>query len=110
MDKSFGEYLAFMRKSKLMTQEMLASKLHVSKSAVAKWETDGGKPDRDNIKNLADVLDVTTNELYRRLYRGSDDELEKVALENRLAADMIAVLEKYGYIFVKVEEDDPDAD
>ena len=48
-----------------MTQEELANVLHVSKSAVAKWETDGGIPDRDNLKKLAREMRVSVDELHR---------------------------------------------
>ena len=46
---SLGKFISTRRKQKFMTQEELANKMHVSKSAIAKWETDGGVPDRDNI-------------------------------------------------------------
>ena len=44
-----------------MTQEELAKKTNVSKSAIAKWETDGGIPDRDNLYKLANILGVTVS-------------------------------------------------
>ena len=46
---SLGRFISTRRKQKFMTQEELANKMHVSKSAIAKWETDGGVPDRDNL-------------------------------------------------------------
>ena len=42
---SLGKFISTRRKQKFMTQEELANKMHVSKSAIAKWETDGGVPD-----------------------------------------------------------------
>lgn len=41
-----------------LTQEELAATLNVSKSAIAKWETDGGIPDRDNLYKLAETMGV----------------------------------------------------
>ena len=50
-----------------LTQEELADKVGVSKSAIAKWETDGGLPDRDNLRRIADVMGVSVDELHNAL-------------------------------------------
>ena len=47
---SLGQYISARRKHMRLTQEELADKVGVSKSAIAKWETDGGLPDRDNLR------------------------------------------------------------
>ena len=52
--RSLGQFIATKRKRLHLTQEQLAVKMHVSKSAIGKWETDGGVPDRNNLYNLAD--------------------------------------------------------
>ena len=46
-----------------LTQEELAATLNVSKSAIAKWETDGGIPDRDNLYKLAETMGVSVNDM-----------------------------------------------
>ena len=69
---SLGRFISTRRKQKFMTQEELANKMHVSKSAIAKWETDGGVPDRDNLYRL----------------------------------DVIQLLESYGYLVVRPEENE----
>ena len=51
-----GQFIAARRNNMRLTQEELAEKVGVSKSAIAKWETNGGLPDRDNLRSLADVL------------------------------------------------------
>ena len=43
---SLGHFISLRRKHMRLTQEELAEKVGVSKSAIAKWETDGGLPDR----------------------------------------------------------------
>ena len=37
----------------MLSQEQFAEKMSVSRSAVAKWETDKGLPDIENIKLIA---------------------------------------------------------
>ena len=89
---TFGKYISHKRNEMQMTQEELATKLHVSKSAIAKWETDGGIPDRDNLKKLAKVMKVSVDELYRII-----DKSEKRSEEINITSDIIATLELYGY-------------
>ena len=62
---SLGQFISIRRKRMLMTQEELAKKTNVSKSAIAKWETDGGIPDRDNLYKLANILGVTVNDMHQ---------------------------------------------
>lgn len=45
---TLGEKLKEARKQAGLSQEQLSEKLGVSRSAVAKWETDNGIPDVDN--------------------------------------------------------------
>ena len=58
-EQSLGRFISARRKKMRLTQEELADKVNVSKSAVAKWETDGGLPDRDNLKRIAEVMNVS---------------------------------------------------
>ncbi len=58
-----GEKIKQLRNEKGLSQEKLAEKLNVSRSAVAKWETDGGIPEIDNLIQLAAVFDISLDEL-----------------------------------------------
>ena len=49
---TLGEKLKEARKQAGLSQEQLSEKIGVSRSAVAKWETDNGIPDVDNLKIL----------------------------------------------------------
>lgn len=53
---TMGERIKQLRSAKGFTQEMLAEKMNVSRSAIAKWEADGGIPDVDNLIQLSFVL------------------------------------------------------
>ena len=59
----FGEKLQALRKSKAITQEELAEYLHVSRTAVSKWESGRGYPSIDSIKDIASFFSVTIDEL-----------------------------------------------
>ena len=67
---TFGEKLRNARKEAGLSQEQLAEKLSVSRSAVAKWETDNGMPDVGNLKAIATLLNVSIDYLL--------DEDEKI--------------------------------
>ena len=60
---TFGEKLQEARKRAGYSQEQLAEKLSVSRSAVAKWENDNGMPDIDNLKAMSKLLDVSIDYL-----------------------------------------------
>ncbi len=85
-----------------LTQEQLAERVNVSKSAIAKWETNGGIPDRDNLYRLSEVMEGTVDELHRIIRNGSGSARQDV----NITADVIALLESYGYKVTK----EPDAD
>ncbi len=95
---SLGQFIYHRRKHLELTQEQLAEKIHVSKSAVAKWETDGGVPDRDNLYRLAEVLGVTVNDLHRII---ASPNIDDVDLEINITPEIISVLESYGYKVIR---------
>lgn len=60
---TLGEKIRRARKLSGLSQEQLAQKLCVSRSAIAKWETDKGMPDVENLKLLSRVLSVSVDSL-----------------------------------------------
>ena len=74
---TFGEKLRDARKKAGISQEELAEKLSVSRSAVAKWETDNGLPDVGNLKVLAAVLNVSIDYLLAEDERLTFNEIRK---------------------------------
>ena len=60
---TFGEKLKEARKKAGLTQEELAELIGISRAAVAKWETDNGLPDIENLKTVAGLLDVSVDYL-----------------------------------------------
>ena len=63
---TLAEKIRELRVSRGMSQETLAERLRVSRQAVTKWETGAGVPDVDNLMALADVFDLTLDELLGR--------------------------------------------
>ena len=60
---TLGEKIKEARKQCGLSQEQLAEKMTVSRSAIAKWETDKGIPDVDNLRALAQLLNVSVDYL-----------------------------------------------
>ena len=60
---TLGEKLKEARKQAGLSQEQLSEKLGVSRSAVAKWETDNGTPDVDNLKVISKLLNASIDHL-----------------------------------------------
>lgn len=60
---TLGEKIRYARKACGLSQTQLAEKLCVSRSAIAKWETDKGLPDVENLKLLARLLNVSLDSL-----------------------------------------------
>lgn len=89
----FHEKLQELRKRKGITQEELAEKLYVSRTAVSKWESGRGYPNIDSLKAIAGFFAVTVDELL------SGDELLGIAeeeheqKEKRLRAMVFALLD-----------------
>lgn len=61
--KKIGERIAKLRKERNMTQTQLAEKLYVTEKAVSKWECGNGVPDLDNIEKIADIFNISIDEL-----------------------------------------------
>lgn len=59
----FGSNLKKLRKSKKLSQEDLAEKMHVSRQSVSKWETGDAYPEMNNILELCKIFHCNINEL-----------------------------------------------
>ena len=66
----FSEKLKELRSAKGISQARLADDIHISRSAVAKWENGLGLPNDESLRMLADYFGVTVDELIR----DKDDE------------------------------------
>lgn len=69
----FNKKLQELRKQKGLTQEALAEKLYVSRTAISKWESGRGYPSIDSLKAIAQFFSITVDELL------STDEILEIA-------------------------------
>lgn len=65
----FGEKLQRLRKDRGLTQDELADRIYVSRTAISKWESNRGLPSIDSLKVLSKFFDVSIDTLL------SDNEL-----------------------------------
>lgn len=102
---SLGKFISLRRKYLRLTQEELAEKVGVSKSAIAKWETERGIPDRDNLGRLAEVINVSVVDLHRLIRNSVNEEID---INVNITPDVIAALESYGYQVIRPGNVDAD--
>ena len=60
---SLGEKIRYARRCCGLSQEQLAERMCVSRSAIAKWETDKGLPDIENLKAVSRHLGISVDSL-----------------------------------------------
>lgn len=61
--KTFGAFLAQVRRAQGLTQAELAEQLHVTDKAVSRWERGVGLPDINTLEPLADALGLSLADL-----------------------------------------------
>ena len=77
---TFGEKLKKLRSDNNLTQEQLADKIFVTRTAISKWETDRGYPSIDSLKQLSNLFQISIDELI------SDSDIQnKKLLDERNA-------------------------
>ena len=72
----FNQKLQELRKQKGLTQEELAEKLYVSRTAISKWESGRGYPNIESLKAISKFFSVTLDDLL------SSDEVLTIAEED----------------------------
>ena len=63
--QTLGMMISSLRKEKGMTQLELAEKMGVTDKAVSKWERDLSFPDINSIPKLAEIFDVSVDDLMQ---------------------------------------------
>lgn len=70
---TFGQKLQKLRKDNNWSQEELANKITVSRQAVSRWELDEVTPDTENVIQLSELFNVSTDFLLRDSYDSDKD-------------------------------------
>ncbi|TNU88789.1 helix-turn-helix domain-containing protein [Eggerthella lenta] len=90
----FGEKLKALRTERGLTQEQLAARLYVSRTAVSKWETGGGSPNLDSLQAVARLFDVSVDDLL------SADDLIVFARDERRSTARSSGMLSFGLLDV----------
>lgn len=79
--KMLAQRLRYVRKIRGLSQEELGKKINSTKSTISNYENEYSTPSNEVLKDLADVLNTTTDYLLGRTERvepKEDSELEKI--------------------------------
>ena len=90
----FGEKLKALRTERGLTQEQLAARLYVSRTAVSKWETGGGSPNLDSLQAVVRLFDVSVDDLL------SADDLIVLARDERRSTARSSGMLSFGLLDV----------
>lgn len=74
---NISEKIKKIRDDEKLTQEQFAEKIYVSRNTVAKWETNRGYPDIQNLITISEVFNVSLDDLVKE-----DDKVK-----NRIIAE-----------------------
>lgn len=105
--KKIGEFIAALRKSKGLTQQEVAERLNITNKTVSKWERGDGYPEISLVPAIAELFDVTTDEIFRGARSIKDDNPEKNAAQvqkqkGRFINSSITRFKNYSYIALSV--------
>ena len=90
MKKTLGTMISELRKQHGMTQLELAEKMGVTDKAVSKWERDLSCPDINSLPNLAQILEVSVEELMQ-IKKEADAPVSKVSEIMEIAPKAVAM-------------------
>ncbi len=76
----FGNYITDLRKNNGLTQRYVAYELKVTDKAVSKWENGKSRPNIDELEKLANLYDVSINELLENMKEEKDVKITKIVL------------------------------
>lgn len=103
MNKTIGEYIAELRRSRGLTQKELASNLGVSDKAVSRWERNESLPDLYMASDIADCFNISVDELLHRTSNNSNkksDADEKAQLDKN---EMIRLRDERAIVMMRTK-------
>ena len=85
----FSDKLKILRAENNLTQDELADKVYVTRTAISKWENDNGYPSIESLKQIATLFKTTIDELI------SEEDIkhkEDLSLKNSKTNHVIALI------------------
>lgn len=79
-DYEFGDKIRNLRKKYNLSQQELAAKLKISDGSISKWELGTARPSLENLELIADIFDVTLDELIRNKKNKKEKIVKKIVL------------------------------
>lgn len=86
-----GMNIRILRKKNKMSQEQLAERVSVSRQTVAKWESEEALPDIHKCKMLAEIFQVTLDQLSGSM---SEEEIEHLGPKGKQFFGVVKVGER----------------
>lgn len=97
---TFGKKIQKLRNDNKLTQEQLAKKLYVSRTAVSKWESEKGYPNIETLKDMATLFNITVDELLSSQEIISLAEKEKVIEQKKVNNLIFGLLDIVSIMFI----------
>lgn len=99
---NFNEKIKEIRKNQNLTQDQFAEKIFVSRNAVAKWESNRGYPDIQNLITISDIFGISLDDLMK-----NDKKLKKKIISDSASKKwhilvivyLIAIIIYIGYFY-----------
>ena len=85
----FSENLKALRKQKGFSQEELATRLHVARQTISKWEKNLSVPDADTLIRLAEILEVSVSELLGEKIENENATSEGVKISVNIEKNLL---------------------
>jgi transcriptional regulator with XRE-family HTH domain len=89
-----NQKLQELRKQRGLTQEALAERLYVSRTAISKWESGRGYPNIDSLRAIARFFSITVDELLssdEALVVAEEDHKQKEARLRNLVSGLLDI-------------------
>ena len=93
-----GQKIYELRTTRNMSQGDLADLLEVSRQSVSKWETDAAVPDLDKMIKLADVFEISLDELAGRQILRETVEKQAGITQNQIIGYILLVASLVGFV------------
>ncbi|MDX9784760.1 MAG: helix-turn-helix transcriptional regulator [Spirochaetia bacterium] len=96
----FNQKLQRYRKQNGLTQEQLAERLNISRTAVSKWESGRGFPNIEALKNISKVFQVPIDDLLSGEEILSIAEIDKTTGLNKVVSLVFGILDLLALAFI----------